>query len=267
MKKLTKNLRLRIENIILTLPRAVAQLGAYIIFLFKTIKSIFKRPFPLKETLHQSIKIGYESLGVTVLTNFLMGAVMALNAGVTMERLMSGASAEIGAMGLAIVTELGPVLTGIIVAGKTGSAMAAQIGTMKITEQIDALKTLSTDPIQYISVPRFLAGIITMPILIFVADVTGILGGFIVAAAGFEQNFETFFKKFLSYTAFYDVFVGLYKAAIFGAIISTISSFMGFQTKGGAEGVGKATTGAVVLSSMGILLADLLISALHNISL
>lgn len=256
-----------LENIIIKIPRMIANLGSYIIFFMKTIRAIFKKPFPLKECFQQSIRIGYESIGVTVLTNFLMGSVLSLQIGVTMEQLMSGASNQIGAMGLAIVTELAPVLTALIVSGKTGSAMAAQIGTMKITEQIDALKTLSTDPIQYISVPRFLASLFVMPILVIIADVTGILGGYLVSYLSFEQSLKTFFDTFLSYTGICDVMIGLLKGAIFGTIISTLSSFVGFQTTGGAEGVGKATTTAVVLSSMGILFADLLVATVQNISI
>ncbi len=267
MKKVLNKIKSSGESILVRIPRGIASLGAYFIFVFKTIKAIFKRPFPLSELLKQAVKIGYDSLGVTILTNFLMGSVISLQLGATMERMVMGASNQIGAMGLAIVTELGPVLTAIIVAGKTGSAMAAQIGTMKITEQIDALTTLSTEPIQFISVPRFLASLIVLPILIIVADLTGIFGGFLVANVIFKQSFKTFFDVFIGYTLFYDVFTGLYKAMIFGGLISTISSYVGFRTEGGAEGVGKSTTNAVVLSSMGILVADLIVAALHNITL
>ncbi len=265
MKALITTLKDLVENFIIKIPKAIAGFGAYFIFLFNTIKAIFKTPFPLKEFFQQTIKIGYESIGVTVLTNFLMGSVISLQIGFMAERIMSGASNQIGAMGLAIVTELGPVLTGIIVAGKTGSAMAAQIGTMRITEQIDALTTLSTDPIQYISVPRLLASLIVMPLLVLVANATGILGGYLVAFVSFEQSFKVFYETFLAFTSFYDVFVGIYKAMIFGALISTISSYLGFRTEGGAEGVGKSTTKAVVLSSMGILFADLIVAALHQV--
>ncbi len=267
MKKIFNRIKTGTENLIVNIPRGIASLGAYFIFVYKTFIAIFKRPFPLRECFKQAVKIGYDSIGVTFLTNFLMGSVISLQLGVTMERMVMGASNQIGAMGLAIVTELGPVLTAIIVAGKTGSAMAAQIGTMKITEQIDALTTLSTDPIQFISVPRFLASLIVMPILVIVADLTGIFGGFLVANGIFKQSFKTFYDVFMGYTMFYDVFTGIYKGMIFGGIISSVASYIGFRTTGGAEGVGKSTTNAVVISSMGILVADLLVAALHNISI
>ncbi|MFW5799450.1 MAG: MlaE family ABC transporter permease [Spirochaetota bacterium] len=257
----------KLESFLVKIPRSIANLGSYFIFLFNTIVSIFKTPFPLRECFRQAVKIGYESITVTVLTNFLMGAVISLQLGINMERILAGSSNQLGAMGLAIVTELGPVLTAVIVAGKTGSAMAAQIGTMKITEQIDALKTLSTDPIQYISVPRFLASLIVLPILTIIADFTGVFGGYLVAMLSFNQSIETFMETFIYITRAYDIILGLLKAMIFGAIISTTSSYVGFNTEGGAEGVGKSTTQAVVLSSMGILIADLIVAATNNISI
>lgn len=256
-----------IENFLVKLPRAIGNLGAYTIFALKTVKAIFKKPFPFKECFQQVVKIGYESIGITCLTNFLMGAVLALQAGVNMERLMAGASSNIGAMGVAIVVEIGPVLTAIIVAGKTGSSMAASIGTMKITEQIDALITLSTDPIQYISVPRFLASVFVLPVLIVIADVLGVIGGYLVTYISFEQSIATYMSAMVYVTSTMDVFIGIIKGLFFGGIIATISSYIGFSTVGGAEGVGKSTTKAVVMSSIGILIADLLFGLVYNLSL
>jgi phospholipid/cholesterol/gamma-HCH transport system permease protein len=156
--------------------------------------------------------------------------------------------------------ELGPVLTGLIVAGRAGAAIAAELGTMRVTEQIDALETLATNPVKYLVVPRFIAGVFMLPALAVIAAITGIIGGYIVTVGLFETSSIAYWKRTWDYLEVSDILNGLIKSGFFGASISLISCYKGFYTRGGAEGVGKATTGAVVLSSMTILISDYFLS-------
>ncbi|HEX7372332.1 MAG TPA: ABC transporter permease, partial [Thermodesulfobacteriota bacterium] len=158
--------------------------------------------------------------------------------------------------------ELGPVLSGLMVSGRVGSAMAAELGTMQVTEQIDALYTLATNPIKYLIVPRFLASVIIMPILTLFADVVGILGGYMVSVNLLGSNPTIYIRRTFDYLDLEDFYIGLLKAIVFGMIIAIIGCYQGFQTQGGAEGVGKATTKAVVVSSLLILIANYFITAL-----
>jgi phospholipid/cholesterol/gamma-HCH transport system permease protein len=165
------------------------------------------------------------------------------------------------AVALSITRELGPVLTGLIVAGRAGAAMAAELGTMRVTEQIDALETLATNPVKYLIVPRFLSGLVSLPSLAVITDIVGILGGYAVTVGLFGVSSTTYWKRTWDYIELEDIYYGLIKACFFGACISLISCYKGFYSEGGAEGVGKATTGAVVLSSMTILVSDYFLSA------
>jgi phospholipid/cholesterol/gamma-HCH transport system permease protein len=157
---------------------------------------------------------------------------------------------------LSMVRELSCVIGGLIIAGRSGSAMAAELGTMRVTEQIDALETLATDPIHYLMVPRVWATTITAPLLIVLADAIGIVGGYLVAVVLMGANPVTYLNKTFQYMGFDDLFSGLIKAAVFGLLLATIGCQKGFYTRGGAEGVGRATTQAVVLASIAILVAD-----------
>jgi phospholipid/cholesterol/gamma-HCH transport system permease protein len=162
---------------------------------------------------------------------------------------------------LSMTRELGPVLTGLIVAGRAGAAMAAELGTMKVTEQIDALSTMATNPIKYLIVPRFLAGIFMLPALTVLADIIGIIGGYFVGVVVLGTNPTVYIRRTTDYLELSDIYNGLIKAAFFGMAISLISCYRGFNAEGGAEGVGKATTGAVVISCMTILISDYFLSA------
>jgi phospholipid/cholesterol/gamma-HCH transport system permease protein len=158
--------------------------------------------------------------------------------------------------------ELGPVLSGLMVSGRVGSAMAAELGTMQVTEQIDALYTLAINPIKYLVVPRFLASLIVMPILTAFADVVGIMGGYLVSVMLLGSNPTIYIRRTYDYLDLEDLYVGLLKACIFGMIIATIGCYQGINTRGGAEGVGKSTTNAVVLASLLILIANYFTTAL-----
>jgi phospholipid/cholesterol/gamma-HCH transport system permease protein len=157
--------------------------------------------------------------------------------------------------------ELGPVLTALIVTGRAGAAMAAELGTMRVTEQIDALETLATNPIKYLVVPRFFSGLIMLPSLTVIADIVGIIGGYFVTVIMLNANVTTYMRMTWDYLQMQDIYNGLIKACFFGAALSLISCYKGFYATGGAEGVGKATTGAVVISFMTILVSDYFLSA------
>jgi phospholipid/cholesterol/gamma-HCH transport system permease protein len=208
------------------------------------------------------VSAGVRSVPVAVVTATFTGMVLALQTGLTLERKMAGISSYLGGMvSISMLRELGPVLTALIVTGRVGSAMAAEIATMRVTEQIDALVTLATPPVRYLVVPRVLAMVAMLPLLTVFADAVGIAGGMLVAAIRFDQNPGLYLDNALSMVELGDLFSGLTKSLFFGFIIATVSCHKGFAAGGGAEGVGRATTSAVVLSSMAILIADYLLTA------
>ena len=163
---------------------------------------------------------------------------------------------------LGITRELGPVLGGIVVAGRVSSAIAAELGTMRVTEQIDALKTLSADPISYLVVPRIIAGIIMLPILIIFADIIGIMGGWFIGIQSLDFNGSVYIKNTIDFLDASDIYSGLIKASVFGFIISVMGSYQGFHSRGGAQGVGRATTNAVVSASVLILASNYIMTNL-----
>jgi phospholipid/cholesterol/gamma-HCH transport system permease protein len=233
------------------------EIGGHILFLKETVKWIFKPPFDFKTVISQMLEIGYKSLPVTAITLFFTGMVMALQIGTAMDKLMSGSSIFIGsAVSISMFRELCPVLTALLLAGRVGSAIAAEIGTMRVTEQIDALVTLSANPIQYLSVPRFLACFIMTPTLTIITDLVGVLGGAFVAFFALGITVDKYLENVLQYLGLMDFLTGLFKSFFFGIEIAIISCYQGFRTTGGAEGVGKSTIQAVVKSSMAILISD-----------
>jgi phospholipid/cholesterol/gamma-HCH transport system permease protein len=174
-----------------------------------------------------------------------------------------GAESMVGTVvALSMFRELGPVLTGIMVAGRAGAAMAAELGTMRVTEQIDALYTLSANPVKYLIVPRFIAGLLMLPVLVVVADIFGVLGGSVVGVGVLDSNPIVYWKKTFEFMELNDIYSGLLKSIVFGGIISIISCYQGFNTDGGAEGVGHATTNSVVISAILILISDYVMTAL-----
>jgi len=233
------------------------ELGGHFIFFKETLKWTFRSPFDGKNFMIQLAEIGYKSLPVTSITTFFTGMVMALQMGKAMDSIMSGSSIFIGsAVAIALFRELCPVLTALLLAGRVGSSIAAEIGTMKVTEQVDALRTLSADPIHYLSVPRFLACFIMAPILTVISDVVGIMGGALVSVLSLDIGLDIYFKNILQYLSIGDFLSGLMKSFFFGIEIAIIACYQGFATTGGAEGVGRSTIQAVVKSSMAILVSD-----------
>jgi phospholipid/cholesterol/gamma-HCH transport system permease protein len=198
---------------------------------------------------------------VVALTAIFTGMVLALQSSTGLAR-FSAETAMPTLVVLSITRELGPVLAGLMVAGRIGAAMAAEIGTMRVTDQIDALTTLSTNPMKYLVAPRLLAGIVALPLLVVVADILGVFGGFIVATLKLGFNPHTYLSNTLTYMETQDVVSGLTKAAVFGFLISLMGCYHGYNSRGGAQGVGSATTMAVVSASVLILAFDYLLSEL-----
>ncbi len=224
------------------------------------------RRFYYQSILEQMVQVGVESIPVVLTTALFTGMVLALQTGVTLESKLMGSSVFIGnIVTLSLTRELGPVLTALLVTGRVGSAMAAEIGTMKITEQIDALRTLAANPVEYIGVPRFLATLLMLPLLTIMADVLGSIGGWIVASYHLGVSSMVFWDGAQSTVEFGDVFSGLSKSFFFGLIICLFALYRGFNTYGGAVGVGRSTTGAVVNASIAILIADYFLTQLFAI--
>lgn len=235
--------------------------GTGFLMFLKVLRGLFHRPFPFRLTLEQMEEVGVRSVPVVLITAIFTGAVLALQTYSGFKRF--GAEGLVGTVvALSMTRELGPVLASIMVAGRVGSAMAAELGTMRVTEQIDALITMATDPVRYLVVPRFIAGLFMLPILVVFADLIGIAGGYIVAVNVLGTSSTTYINRTLQYLEFSDVSVGLVKAAVFGMIIALVGCQMGFYTEGGAEGVGRATTRAVVGASILILISNYFLTAL-----
>lgn len=238
-----------------------ALIGNISIFTGKTLKNLITPPFYPKQILRQLIDIGYFSLPVVGLTAIFTGAVLALQSYSGFSR-FSAESSIATVVVLSMTRELGPVLAGLMVAGRVGAAIAAEIGTMRVTEQIDALTTLSTNPFKYLVAPRIIAGIITLPCLVLIADIIGVYGGFLISTEKLGFATGTYLASTFEYLKMEDVVSGLVKASVFGFIVTLMGCYHGYYSKGGAQGVGKATTNAVVWSSILILLSNYLITEL-----
>lgn len=240
---------------------ALAEVGRLSSFAASAISHIFRPPFYWRLTLQQMWLIGYNSLPVVGLTALFTGAALAQQIFVGGSR-FNAESVVPGVVVIAIVRELGPVLGGLMVAGRVSSAMAAELGTMRVTEQIDALTTLSTDPIKYLVVPRLIAAVLTLPFLVLIANIIGVLGGFLIGTERLGLNAGTYIKVTTDFLEHADVISSMVKAAVFGFIIALMGSFHGYNSRGGAQGVGKATTNAVVSAFIMILLANLIITVI-----
>jgi phospholipid/cholesterol/gamma-HCH transport system permease protein len=243
----------------------ITDMGEMVLLAVRMNQQIFRKPFEGKLILDQMVKIGVESTPVAVTTALFTGMVLALQSGYTLETKITGVSQFIGSVvSISMVRELGPVLTAMVIAGRMGSAVAAEIGTMQVTEQIDALYTLAANPIKYLGVPRFLAFTFMLPLLTIFADIVGWLGGLFVSSLKFT-SMTVYIENSRTSLATGDIMGGLIKATIFGAIIAIVACRQGFATTNGAEGVGKATTNAVVFSFMLILISDYFLTAILTV--
>jgi len=235
--------------------------GRVVILFYETLKWTFRPPLNIRNTLKQMEHVGVNSLPVVVITAIFTGMVLALQSYTGFKRF--NAESMVGTVvALSMTRELGPVLTGLMVSGRVGASMAAELGTMRVTEQIDALVTLATNPVKYLIVPRFLAATIVLPILTVLADIIGIFGGYFVSVVILGANPTVYLKRTKEFLELEDIYGGLLKALVFGMIIAIIGCYQGFYTKGGAEGVGRSTTRAVVMASMLILISNYFITAL-----
>jgi phospholipid/cholesterol/gamma-HCH transport system permease protein len=222
---------------------------------------LFKNPPRLKHFIKQLAYLGAETTPVVLITSLFSGGVIALQTYSTFHKF--NAEFLIGAVvALSMGRELGPVLTALMVVARVGSAMTAQIGTMRITEQIDALEVMGMDPRSYLITPRIVAGTLGVPMLTVLSNIAGIFGGWFVAVKLFGVNEYLFWEKMKDLTELHDFLGGLYKATFFGFIITAVSCYFGFYTKGGTEGVGRATTNSVVASSMLVLISDYFLTAI-----
>ena len=226
--------------------------GRLTIFTGIAVSHCFRPPLHVRLIKNQMIEIGYYSLPIVGLTALFSGMVLALQSYSGFSR-FDAESAIATVVVLSITRELGPVLAGLMISGRIGAAMAAEIGTMRVTEQIDALTTLSTNPFKYLIVPRLIAGVTMLPLLVIIADIIGVFGGFLVGVYRLNFNPGSYMQNTWEYLEFQDVFSGLVKAAVFGFLIVLMGCYHGYHSKGGAEGVGAATTNAVVSASILIL--------------
>ncbi len=239
----------------------LAAIGRVTRFAWTAVTRLATPPFYLSKLLEQMLSIGYFSLPVVGLTAIFTGAALAQQIYVGGARFNAESTVPAVTV-IAIVRELGPVLGGLMVAGRVSSAMAAELGTMRVTEQIDALTTLRTDPFRYLVAPRLLAAVIVLPLLVLVANVLGVLGGFLIATGRLNFNVANYLTITRRYLEWEDVNSSLVKAAVFGFIVALMGCYHGYHSSGGAAGVGKATTNAVVSAFLLILLSNLIITVI-----
>ncbi len=240
---------------------SVSGWGSAWVFIAETILGIFRPPFRTRLLLRQILEIGFNSVLVIVLIGGFTGAVLAVQGEYTLSKF--GATAWTGPMvALSLIRELAPVLTALMVIGRAGSAITAEIGIMRITEQIDALRSMAVDPIRYLMVPRLLAGIISMPLLMCVFTTVGIGGGYIVGSKLLGLSPGSFMGQIISNLDMVDVNSGLIKSLVFGFIFGWVTCYKGYTCGFGAVGVNKATTQAVVISSVSVLVVDYFLTSI-----
>jgi phospholipid/cholesterol/gamma-HCH transport system permease protein len=239
----------------------LAQTGRLTLFMIDGVSSVFRPPIYWSLIGQQMMTIGYFSLPVVGLTAFFTGGALALQIYMGSDRF--GAESFVpNIVVLGITRELGPVIAGLMVAGRVAAAIAAEIGTMRVTEQIDALTTLSTNPMKYLVAPRLVAAVVTLPVLVLVADAIGVFGGYVVSTRSLGFNGAIYIKNTVDFVTNQDITSGVIKIAVFGFIIALMGCYNGFHSRGGAQGVGNATTNAVVTSSILVLAANYFLTSI-----
>ena len=240
---------------------AVLEVQEYLRLQVATMRAIFSRPFYFHDVVEQFDQIGIGSLTVVLLTGFFTGAVLALQSGITLDQF--GARPFVGRLvSASMIKELGPVLTGLMLAGRIGSGIAAELGSMVVTDQINALRALGTDPVRKLVVPRVLAGFFMAPVLTVIADTVGILGGWIIAVYQLRVASGLYWTSITEALYLQDVWMGIIKPFFLGYVIVTIGCHVGLRTKGGTQGVGRATTNAVVAASVAVIAVDFFVTRL-----
>jgi phospholipid/cholesterol/gamma-HCH transport system permease protein len=236
----------------------ILQIQEFFALAARSLIRVFSPPFYYREFATQFEKIGFDSLFIISLTGLFTGMVMALQALIQLKPF--AATSSVGSMvAVTMIKELGPVLASLMVAGRVGSAITAEIGTMMVTEQVDAMRVEGTDIIKRLVTPRLKAAVLAMPMLAIVTDAVSLVGGYLIAAT-YNINPLMYYKSLPRFMVFQDLVEGVVKPAVFGFIIAMISCYVGFSTKGGAEGVGTSAKRAVVLSSVLILVTDFFIT-------
>ena len=240
---------------------AVLEVQEYLRLQVATMRAIFSRPFYFHDVVEQFDQIGIGSLTVVLLTGFFTGAVLALQSGITLDQF--GARPFVGRLvSASMIKELGPVLTGLMLAGRIGSGIAAELGSMVVTDQINALRALGTDPVRKLVVPRVLAGFFMAPVLTVIADTVGILGGWIIAVYQLRVASGLYWTSITEALYLQDVWMGIIQPFFLGYVIVTIGCHVGLRTKGGTQGVGRATTNAVVAASVAVIAVDFFVTRL-----
>jgi phospholipid/cholesterol/gamma-HCH transport system permease protein len=243
------------------LKAAVQEVQEYVRLCWAVMKGVTSRPFYYRDLIQQLDNIGWGSMTVVLLTGFFTGAVLALQSGMTLDQF--GARPFVGRLiSASMIKELGPVLTALMLSGRVGSGIAAELGSMVVTEQISALRALGTDPMRKLVVPRVLAGFIMCPILTVVSDSVGMVGGWIVALTQLRVASGIYWSSVVEGLFIQDVWMGIIKPFFLGFVIVTIGCHVGLRTSGGTQGVGRATTNAVVASSVIVLIVDFFLTRL-----
>jgi phospholipid/cholesterol/gamma-HCH transport system permease protein len=241
------------------LKKTALEVQEYVRLCVAAFRGVLTRPFYRYDFIEQLDAIGVQSLTVVLLTGFFTGAVLALQSGLTLDQF--GARPVVGRLvSASMIKELGPVLTGLMLTGRVGSGIAAELGSMVVTDQIFALRALGTDPVRKLVVPRMLAGILMAPVLTVVADFVGIVGGWMVARFQLQVTSGVYWSSILEALYMQDVWMGLIKPLVLGFVIVTVACHVGLRTSGGTQGVGKSTTVAVVAGSVGVIAADFFIT-------
>ena len=235
-------------------------LGKASFLFFKTIQVLFIPPYRIRHFIKQLEFIGNRSLAIVLFTALFTGMVLALQMYEALKKFQSESLVG-GIVALALSKELAPVLTSLMVNSRAGSAIAAELGSMRVSEQIDALEAMAVNSVQYLIAPRVFAGFIMLPLLTIIADIVGVIGGYLIAVPLLGLDAGLYINKIVDLVSFFDILGGLLKAAVFGILLTFIGCYFGYNTKGGAQGVGNATTKAVVSSAVAILAADYVITS------
>ena len=240
---------------------ALSEVQEYVRLQIATLRGCVTRPFYFQDVVEQFDQIGIGSLTVVVLTGFFTGAVLALQSGVTLDQF--GARPFVGRLiSASMIKELGPVLTGLMLAGRVGSGIAAELGSMVVTDQINALRALGTDPVRKLVVPRVLAGFFMVPVLTVVANTVGIIGGWLIAVFELRVASSLYWSSVIEGLYLEDAWMGLIKPFFLGFAIVSIGCHVGLRTTGGTQGVGRATTSAVVAASVAVIAVDFFVTRL-----
>ena len=237
---------------------ALATVGEMTLFGLRAIREAFRPPFEFGEVARQVFEIGWRSAPLIATAGFAIGVVLSMHTRASLERF--GAEAMIPAgLAIALIRETGPLVTGLLVSGRVGAGIGAELGAMKVTEQIDALEAVAVDSFKYLAVTRILACIIAMPLLTLIMDFCGILGGFLAETTISGMSWELYFRRAFSLIEYDDFIPSTLKTAVFGLLIGTIASYLGFTTTQGTEGVGRTSTRSVVIASMAIILTNVVL--------